>query len=218
MFGKLIITRHSLRYDDAAPELFGSNRNINVVLSNEGVDLCEKKGTELAMLVKDLDVIYVSPFVRVKQTGELLLKSYYENTYPFVEENHVEIKEMVLLAEGQNKFPPKFEADLIVKLETNGMGYPESSQNIAKRCKEVVDNIKKQMHEKPQNIMLVTHGIIYNHLLKYIYPNYRYNDTTNSGNYIPSCLDLTVLELHGDKFVPVFSDVENVKKLYEYSK
>ena len=216
MFGKLIITRHSLRYDDECPELFGKNRNINVILSTSGVTMCEKKGTELAMLVDKLDVVYVSPFIRAKQTGELLLEAYNENINHNANKNNTEIKEMVLLAEGQNKFPPKFESDLLIKLEKNGMEYPESSHNIAKRCKQVIETIKKEMHDKPQNIMLVTHGIIYNYLLKYIFPQYKYNDTTNSGSYIPACCDLTILELHGDKFVPVFSDVDNVKKLYEY--
>ena len=94
-----------------------------------------------------------------------------------------------------------------------------SSYNISKRCKEVIDNIKHELESSSgtKNILLVTHGIIYNYLLKYIYSDYMFVDTTGSGDYVPRCLDMTVLELRYGRFIPTFSDVKNVRALKEFS-
>ena len=69
------------------------------------------------------------------------------------------------------------------KLIEDGINIPESFQNIRDRCSKILEYSKKLEYD---TILLVTHGIICNELIKSIIPEYKYNNTITGHGLITS--------------------------------
>lgn len=197
-FGKLCIVRHSLRDDDANPHLYSGSRNNNVPISDAGIVLGLNTKKKLDSICQ-IDLVYTSPFKRARQTAELLV-------------DEIDIYENALLSEGQNKKPPNFSEELYKILKDHYIEYPETIDQIENRCKKFVDNIIKDL-KKGKNVLVVTHGIIYNYLLKYIFPSYEFDDVIKSSEYVPRCCDLSVITYNNAQFQVLYTDVENLKSV-----
>lgn len=207
---KLVIIRHSLRQDDndhftCTTKGNVVNRNTDTQLSEQGQELCHDKAKQLKQMLNHIDITYTSPFLRTIQTANILTESY----------KHVKITELFSLAEGQNKYEPAFDKELVNKLRNSGITYPETIRDIKQRCKDTINHVLNDLNND-KNVLIVTHGIIYNYLLKHLYPSYEFTDTHKSTEYVPRCLDITIIQYKNNKFIPLYSDVENVQKLHEY--
>ena len=176
-----MIMRHSLR-SDRLPEHKGKFKtgNNDCSLSEEGVQFALEKASRLSTLLNEpISHIYTSPFLRTHQTSQLIAH-YYKKNY----NHHVDICELVHLAEGQTYEEPCFSDDLLQKLKEQVIKNPETLENIANRCRLVLNHVVKDLEYK--NVLLVTHGVIYNELLKAIFPNivFLFNERHRRRNWV----------------------------------
>ena len=196
---KIIIIRHSYRDDNVNKHLYSDNINNNCPLSIDGFIYAKEKSYILKKMIKTLDLIYTSPFLRAKQTASLFQKTF-----------NCKSEVCYNLSEGQNKEKPNYNKDLVKELENNNIKIPETINDIKYRCKILID--KLITNNKNKNILLVTHGIIYNYLLTYIFKDYVFSDINNSADYIPKCCDLSIIS-YDKNFTMEISEIKNLNKL-----
>ena len=176
---KLYILRHEDRTMDAS---FFSP------LTKEGLENAVKL---IEVLNKEkIDTVYSSPFIRTLQT-----------IYPYCKYKNYKINVDHALAEIQHPhiIPvksytitlPQYIADQFncnenykSTLDPNNHTYPETEANVASRTKTFVSKIIKDFIDTDCNIILVTHQIVCNSILKKITKNMKNIDITPSYNYM----------------------------------
>lgn len=194
------IVRHSIRADRVFP--YFSIYVHDSPITEDGKHLAIGKANRLKLIEKDeIDIIYYSPYLRAQQTATHF-KNIVNKDANYVEEARI--------AEGQDKntywMAPNIDETLTKKLEAKNIVYPESESHIIQRCQQFINDILKG---EEKNIIIVTHGIIYNTLLKLLVPNYEVNrhliDTF--AKYTPRYCDLTNLKYNGYKWNIEYSDI-----------
>jgi len=203
--GKLIIMRHSLRFDGPLPTS-NYTRNNNCDISDNGVTFAQQRGSFMLENLKEpINIIYTSPFKRCIQTSEIMQQCHYDKykTKPEIIVNY-------LLSEGQNKYPPSFEKEFVDELASHGITYPENIFNINTRARQSINSIKDLLRNG-KNVLVVTHGIIYNHMLSSMYSNYEFYDAMSSDEYIPRCCDISISLFEKEKFSVLYTNIESLK-------
>lgn len=204
---KLILLRHSIRDDVDNPDKY-SGYNNNCPLSLSGVELCHLKASKLQYPPTQ---IISSPFLRTIQTANVY-KMYFPKSSFAID---------CLVSEGQNCHRPSFEPELLREMDLAGIKYPESIEDITSRCQKFL--FKLINTGSIDDVYLVsTHGIIYNTILKLIFPKYTFKSTGSPSEYVPKFCDTSVLEYNGEsndqwrvletdiKFLEIFQITNNV--------
>ena len=141
--------------------------------------------------------IISSPFLRTRQTAELMKQEI--NRY-FKKNIDIEINS--LICESQLSKKKDFSKDLEETLINDGINIPESFKNLKNRCNKIIKYCKTLNYD---TILLVTHGIICNELIKIITPNYKYNNI-NTNNYFPKFSDIVAFNYNNKKWSVIYSD------------
>ena len=160
---KLYILRHE---DSTQDKTFFSP------LTKTGLDKSEELIKDLEKL--DINIIYSSPFIRALQT-----------IHPFVKKNNKKIKLEYGLSELQcQEIIPKksyqvrlpeymcelfnYDSNYTEKITPEEIIYPENQKNIIKRVKDILKHIITVHGSNNDNIILCTHQIICNVIMKII--------------------------------------------------
>jgi broad specificity phosphatase PhoE len=195
-----IVVRHGPRDDKVNPHKY-KNITDDTPLSEEGFLYVKKKAEELSIELNKLNItitkIISSPYLRTLQTAEI-----YQQTLNIKNE----IEEDIMLCEGQNYHPPRGMSHKILEMmEEKKILYPETLEHINERCNELVRNL-----DKKETYLLITHGIIWNNIVKIVHPIYTYVDEKDPSKYIPHYCDVAIYDVNLDKII--YSTVKmNVK-------
>lgn len=204
----LTIVRHSYRDDGENSEKYSGTRNNNCPLSEKGKEYAAVKARELIKVLNSpLKQIYTSPFLRTRQTADVFA-DIHEKAYG----NRPLISNLMELAEGQDNYKPNFSDELKNDLLKNGISYPESFDNIKKRCNDAIIIGTNHM-ALDNNVLFVTHGIICNTLIQNIFPEYKFYGIKKPEDYVPKCCDLSVFKLDLFKWSLVYSDTPEVTNI-----
>lgn len=176
---KLILLRHSIRDDVDHPEKYTGHNN-NCPISLKGVELCHLKASKLKH--KPTHII-TSPFLRTVQTAEVY-KLYFPSSSFTID---------CLISEGQNCHRPSFEPELQREMDSAGIKYPESIDDIISRCQKFLFKLINT-GSKDDTYLISTHGIVYNLILQLIFPKYIFKSADSPSEYIPKFCDTSVLE------------------------
>ena len=196
---KIIIMRHSIRDDMSNPNKYKGTWNNNCPISDEGRLLLYEKSRRLFIKNKIIpDYIISSPFLRTIQTSEILKKEVrkYKN-------KDIEIEINSLICEGQLSKKKNFNQELENKLLKDGINIPEKYIDLKKRCKDFIDYCKNL---KYNNLLVVTHGIIVNELVKIFIPNYMYKETKDPNEYKPKCAEYIIFEINNNNSNLIHTD------------
>ncbi len=158
---KIYILRHEDRTQDAT--MFSP-------LTKEGL----KKSIDLSDILKDLniDLIYSSPFIRTLQTVQPYAKSrnkkinleygLEEIQHPsLIPENSYTVSLPIYICESFN-YNPKYKSTL----EPENNKYPEDEHDVSSRVKKVLSKIMNEHLTSKNNILIVTHQVVCNAILK----------------------------------------------------
>jgi len=169
---KIVVVRHAHRDDDANPHLYNpENRNNNCPISKKG-----QRETNLKWLTyfedhhDKLVNIYVSPFLRAKQTANII-SNCYESYFGEKPINIIDYN----FCEGQNAKLPCFEDSLIKELTDNGIKIGETLKDIKNRVKASLNKIITT-HDKNSTVMIVAHGIICGAILHVLLKDVDFHD------------------------------------------
>lgn len=177
--GYIVLLRHSYRDDDNNMNKYKTKNN-NCSLSNEGINVANLKKEVLKQKLYpyDIDKIYTSPFNRCTQTADIFNETLKTNIV-------VDYK----LSEYQN-IPQDLNHTLKTNMNKNNIIYPETYKQIEDRCLEFIKHYKK--YDINKNVLIVTHGTVYNILLSKLYPRYYYSSHIKKF-YGPKPCDMTIL-------------------------
>ena len=158
---KLYILRHEDRTQDAT--MFSP-------LTKEGL----KNSLNLVDTLQDLEIdyIYSSPFIRTLQTVHPFVKSrnkkinleygLQEIQHPsLIPENSYTVSLPIYICESFN-YNPKYRSTL----EPENNKYPEDEQMVSNRVKKVLSKIMNEHLTSKNNILIVTHQVVCNAILK----------------------------------------------------
>jgi len=180
----LIVVRHSER-DQSDPNHL---KNSNVAISNNGIILAIEKAAELGKHVyySNLKII-TSPLKRTIQTATLFNQTLNITHEPFTQDYRI--------IEGMNN-EPFLSDELIENMQTHDITYPESNLHIKERIKSFLTDILANN----ENVILFTHGIIYNYILQYFFPKYQFDEywDVKKGNpttYFPPYCACTAIDM-----------------------
>ena len=180
----LWLVRHSIREDLEKSSTTTSDCSI----TNDGVDLAVKTGEEICKMTKILPIttLYTSPYLRAIQTTMAIST---QITAPIQLCPH--LSEFVYLDSNTsepmnpNLIPSK---PLKTYLKGSNIDFPETEDHFNQRVAEFLDSFKYPFL-KDQNILAVTHGSVFNAIVKHIWPEYIYNQFGTPDKYIPGYCD-----------------------------
>jgi broad specificity phosphatase PhoE len=178
---KIIIIRHSIR------EISNDIDEGDVLISKEGHLFAQEKAIELK---KQMDCsnmrIISSPLKRTIDTA---------NIFSNVLENNNSIKQDYRFIENM-KTIKKFSIEHIEGMNKCGITFGETLDDVKTRTINMLHEIEKNN----EDVIIVTHGIIYNCILQHYFKDYIFDTESNDPvTYFPPYCSITILEIESDK-------------------
>lgn len=161
-------------------------------ISTAGIELAEITGKKLKSFVGETKtIIYTSPFRRTKETAFVINKFLETSVY-----NESKICE-VIIPYYLNYMTVNLPKELENYLQTYGIHYPETIQNVYNRCSDFLNKIKCK--NDFDNIIVVSHGGTINVMLSIIFDWYheKFNlmEHKKADEYIPKYCDYIGVKL-----------------------
>ena len=175
----LILVRHTERNTEDPL----CNTNCDVGISKKGVELAIKNSSELSEFINCENFSIVSsPLNRTIETAEIFKSTL--KTKSDIKTNYKIIEGMI--------WEPYLNDKHILNMKNENIIYPESHENIINRISKFIKNLE-------DNTIVITHGIIYNYMLKYFFPNYTFVDNKMPDKYFPPYCSITVINTQTKK-------------------
>lgn len=169
--GILYIARHGETEKNREGLLLGQK---DVELNETGIKQAHELGKKMEKL--NIDLIISSSMTRAKQTAEII-NGYIHKTVkiePRLIERNIGVYDGLTLKEVQEKFQKGYTSKMAYnKTPPDG----ESSQEVQERVFAVMDELKKNCHDK--NILIISHSFIIRMINKYFNPNISADDFFN---------------------------------------
>lgn len=139
------IMRHSIRSD------LGLKPESDCNITKEGIDLAIEKGKTLKQKVPKLNVIFTSPFLRTRETAKCIASSSFAETPIRI---NFDLSE-TLTYNHNNYKNVTLSTDFIQQLQENGIVYPQTDEQVLKRCAHLIEMLTELQEDK---ILLISHA------------------------------------------------------------
>lgn len=193
---RIVLVRHSER--DKNDEYVLGKKNVNVQLSENGYTIATQMANELKSKLKSNKFkIISSPLKRTMETAKIISQQFdmdnIECSTDIIE--GMNIFDVIGLPEHSYKISNLSEESQLL-LKALNVTYPETFDDVKNRSTKFI----KSIIEMKKDVIIVTHGIIYNVIVQYFFPQYEFPIMLNGAiykpeNYFPSYCAYTILNI-----------------------